>query len=84
MVLTHTHLFHMYLSSPHQVPRVVLETKENETGMVLAIMQLTFSSKEDRKKKKRNKIIAGVKVTIMTINEDNLVDSDKAGGGQRR
>lgn len=36
------------------------------------------------KKKKRNKVGAGVAVTIRKIGEGHLVDSDEAGGGQRR
>lgn len=36
------------------------------------------------KKKKRNKVGAGVAVTIRKIGEGHLVDRDEAGGGQRR
>lgn len=37
-----------------------------------------------RVKKKRNKVVAGVAVTIRKIDEGHLGDRDKAGGGQRR
>lgn len=37
-----------------------------------------------RVKKKRNKVVAGVAVTIRKIDEGHLGDRDEAGGGQRR
>lgn len=52
LVPTQTHLFRPYLLSTCHVPRILLSVAERRTGMVPAIMQLTFSSKEDREQNK--------------------------------
>lgn len=64
--------------------RILLVTAESKTGMVPAIMQLTFSSKKRTSKKGKKKVISGTKGIIRNINQGNMIKSEEGRGGSFR